>query len=186
MGVFLGASTQIIDRDTRRGLHRRVPEYAVVVPGRGPPGRWPTAHRARRWPAPSSSRRWTSTPAPRPASTNCCAISWSNPPPLPPTNLAGGGILVPSGGRRWKNRRTRNSCSGSKVASTASNIGRRCSPAGSSAPSPAAPAFVIGGILGADVKSIDIRSQVLDVSRIPPPSRSAQASGVPAPHRTRH
>ena len=46
-------------------------------------------------------------------------------------------------------------------------------------------AFVIGGILGADVRSIHIQGHVLDVFRILRLSRSAQASGTPAPHRMR-
>jgi len=33
MGVFLGASTKIIDRDTGEIFYGVVPEYAVVVPG---------------------------------------------------------------------------------------------------------------------------------------------------------
>jgi len=33
MGVFLGASTQIIDRDSGKVYVGEVPEYAVVVPG---------------------------------------------------------------------------------------------------------------------------------------------------------
>jgi 2,3,4,5-tetrahydropyridine-2-carboxylate N-succinyltransferase len=33
MGVFLGASTKIIDRDTGEIFMGRVPPYSVVVPG---------------------------------------------------------------------------------------------------------------------------------------------------------
>jgi 2,3,4,5-tetrahydropyridine-2-carboxylate N-succinyltransferase len=33
MGVFLGASTKIIDRDTGEIFTGRVPAYSVVVPG---------------------------------------------------------------------------------------------------------------------------------------------------------
>jgi 2,3,4,5-tetrahydropyridine-2-carboxylate N-succinyltransferase len=36
MGVFLGASTQIIDRDSGKVYIGEVPEYAVVVPGSRP------------------------------------------------------------------------------------------------------------------------------------------------------
>lgn len=36
MGVFLGASTKIIDRDTGETFIGEVPEYAVVVPGTSP------------------------------------------------------------------------------------------------------------------------------------------------------
>ena len=75
MGVFLGASTKIVDRDSGEIFIGEVPEYAVVVPGalparplkNGQPGPPP--------PAPSSSSASTSAPAPRPASTNCCGIS---------------------------------------------------------------------------------------------------------------
>jgi 2,3,4,5-tetrahydropyridine-2,6-dicarboxylate N-succinyltransferase len=37
MGVFLGASTKIVDRDTGETFIGEVPEYAVVVPGSLPP-----------------------------------------------------------------------------------------------------------------------------------------------------
>src|SRR6202035_4676392 len=37
MGVFLGASTKIVDRDTGETFVGEVPEYAVVVPGTLPP-----------------------------------------------------------------------------------------------------------------------------------------------------
>jgi len=37
MGVFLGASTKIVDRDTGEIFVGEVPEYAVVVPGNLPP-----------------------------------------------------------------------------------------------------------------------------------------------------
>jgi len=37
MGVFLGASTKIVDRDTGETYVGEVPEYAVVVPGNLPP-----------------------------------------------------------------------------------------------------------------------------------------------------
>ena len=36
MGVFLGASTKIVDRDTGEIFVGEVPEYAVVVPGNLP------------------------------------------------------------------------------------------------------------------------------------------------------
>src|SRR3979490_1984069 len=39
MGVFLGASTKIVDRDTGEIFIGEVPEYAVVVPGALPPAR---------------------------------------------------------------------------------------------------------------------------------------------------
>lgn len=33
MGVFLGASTKIVDRETGEVMYGRVPAYSVVVPG---------------------------------------------------------------------------------------------------------------------------------------------------------
>jgi 2,3,4,5-tetrahydropyridine-2-carboxylate N-succinyltransferase len=36
MGVFLGASTRIVDRDSGKVLQGEVPEYSVVVPGNLP------------------------------------------------------------------------------------------------------------------------------------------------------
>ena len=33
MGVFLGASTRVIDRDTGEFFAGRIPHYSVVVPG---------------------------------------------------------------------------------------------------------------------------------------------------------
>jgi 2,3,4,5-tetrahydropyridine-2-carboxylate N-succinyltransferase len=33
MGVFLGASTKIVDRSTGEVIYGRVPAYSVVVPG---------------------------------------------------------------------------------------------------------------------------------------------------------
>lgn len=37
MGVYIGASTKIIDRETGEIFYGRVPEYSVVVPGNAPP-----------------------------------------------------------------------------------------------------------------------------------------------------
>ena len=69
MGVFIGQSTQIYDRATRRDHYGRVPAGSVVVAGSLPAGgRQPPASTAR-----SSSSRSTRRRAPRPASTNCCA-----------------------------------------------------------------------------------------------------------------
>lgn len=51
MGVFLGASTKIIDRATGEVFMGRVPAYAVVVPGSLPGRHCPTARRGRAWPA---------------------------------------------------------------------------------------------------------------------------------------
>jgi 2,3,4,5-tetrahydropyridine-2-carboxylate N-succinyltransferase len=36
MGVFLGASTKIVDRETGKVLQGEVPPYSVVVPGSMP------------------------------------------------------------------------------------------------------------------------------------------------------
>jgi 2,3,4,5-tetrahydropyridine-2-carboxylate N-succinyltransferase len=41
MGVFLGASTKIVDRATGEIVVGRVPEYSVVVPGALPAGAGP-------------------------------------------------------------------------------------------------------------------------------------------------
>ncbi len=75
MGVFIGASTKIVDRETGEVMQGEVPPYSVVVPG-SLPGK-PRQDRQRRRPvstAPSSSSASTKKPAPRPVSTNCCAI----------------------------------------------------------------------------------------------------------------
>ena len=72
MGVFLGASTKIVDRATGEVIYGRVPAYSVVVPGT-----LPARTAARRSPARSSSSASTSAPAPRPASTSCCATEIS-------------------------------------------------------------------------------------------------------------
>jgi 2,3,4,5-tetrahydropyridine-2-carboxylate N-succinyltransferase len=67
MGVYIGQSTPIYDRETGEVTYGRVPPGSVVVSGTCPK---PTASTA--CTAPSSSRRSTRRPAPRPASTNCC------------------------------------------------------------------------------------------------------------------
>ena len=75
MGVFIGASTKIVDRDTGEVIQGEVPAYSVVVPGtHARQAATRTASRARACTAPSSSSASTKEPAPRPASTNCCAI----------------------------------------------------------------------------------------------------------------
>ena len=75
MGVFIGASTKIVDRDSGEIFQGEVPAYAVVVPGQlARQAEQAAANRARVSPAPSSSSGSTSRPAPRPASTNCCGI----------------------------------------------------------------------------------------------------------------
>ena len=73
MGVFLGASTKIIDRATGEVLRRG---GAGLCGGRAR-ARCPALAGRRARPglsAPSSSSGWTSGPAPRPPSTNCCGI----------------------------------------------------------------------------------------------------------------
>jgi 2,3,4,5-tetrahydropyridine-2-carboxylate N-succinyltransferase len=52
MGVFLSASTKIVDRETGETFRGRVPPYSVVVPGSLPASRSPTARPAPRSPAP--------------------------------------------------------------------------------------------------------------------------------------
>ena len=37
MGVFLGASTKIVDRETGEIMYGKLPPYSVVVPGSLPP-----------------------------------------------------------------------------------------------------------------------------------------------------
>ena len=76
MGVFIGASTKIIDRATGEIFVGRVPPYSVVVSG--------IAARqaaARRPPGPSLYcavivKRWTRRPEPRPRSTSFCGTRW--------------------------------------------------------------------------------------------------------------
>ena len=75
MGVFIGASTKIVDRDSGEIVQGEVPAYSVVVPGTLPgKPRKSGARPARAYIAPSSSSASTKRPAPRPASTNCCGI----------------------------------------------------------------------------------------------------------------
>ena len=47
MGVFIGASTKIVDRVTGEVHMGRVPAYSVVVPGTLQASRWPTDPRGR-------------------------------------------------------------------------------------------------------------------------------------------
>jgi 2,3,4,5-tetrahydropyridine-2-carboxylate N-succinyltransferase len=71
MGVYLGQSTKIFNRETGEFSYGRVPSGSVVVSGNLPktcPTARPTACMR-----PSSSSAWTRRRAPRPASTNCCA-----------------------------------------------------------------------------------------------------------------
>jgi 2,3,4,5-tetrahydropyridine-2-carboxylate N-succinyltransferase len=62
MGVFLSASTKIVNRATGEVTRGAVPPYSVVVPGA-----CPTPAAARASTAPSSSRPSTPRPAARPA-----------------------------------------------------------------------------------------------------------------------
>ena len=74
MGVFIGASTKIIDRATGEILIGRVPAYSVVVPA---PARQAAAGRLARPVAVLRGHREDASmrrPAPRPPSTSCCAI----------------------------------------------------------------------------------------------------------------
>ena len=71
MGVFLGASTKIIDRETGEMFSGNVPPYSVVVPGTLPGRTCRMARRGRAWPAPSSSSAWMRRRAARPRSTSC-------------------------------------------------------------------------------------------------------------------
>ena len=64
MGVYLGASTRIIDRETGSITQGEVPPYSVVVPGSA-------RQSGGRAPVPSSSSAWTNARDQRPASTNC-------------------------------------------------------------------------------------------------------------------
>ena len=70
MGVYLGASTKIVDRATGEVFMGRVPPYSVVVSGTMPGSRCPMADPGPHSIAPSSSSASTSGPAPRPRSTS--------------------------------------------------------------------------------------------------------------------
>ena len=74
MGVFIGASTKIVDRDSGKVLQGEVPPYSVVVAGTMPGTPKMLARPRPIFIAPSSSNASTRRPAPRPASTNCCGI----------------------------------------------------------------------------------------------------------------
>ncbi len=71
MGVFIGASTRIYDRETREVTYGRVPAGSVVVPGSSAGFRRLAFARL----APSSSRKSTRRLARRPRSTSCCGRS---------------------------------------------------------------------------------------------------------------
>ena len=73
MGVYLGASTKIVDRATGEVFLGRVPPYSVVVSGTMPGKPLPDGS-----PGPSLYcavivKRVDAGPAPRPRSTSCCA-----------------------------------------------------------------------------------------------------------------
>lgn len=72
MGVYIGASTKIIDRATGEVTYGRVPPYSVVVSGTQPGKALPDGTPARRSTAPSSSSGSMPAPGPRPASTSSC------------------------------------------------------------------------------------------------------------------
>ena len=83
MGVYLGASTKIVDRATGEVFMGRVPPYSVVVSGTMPGKPLPDGS-----PGPSLYcavivKRSTRGPAPRPRSTSCCATDGSPPMPIP-------------------------------------------------------------------------------------------------------
>ena len=73
MGVYLGASTTIIDRATgEKYLRQGAAVSRSSCRARWPASRCPTASPARTSTAPSSSSRSTPRRAPRPRSTSCC------------------------------------------------------------------------------------------------------------------
>ncbi len=75
MGVFLGASTKIVDRDYRRGSARRSAALFRCRAGHASrQAEQDGRSRRRAFTAPSSSSASTRRRAPRPASTNCCEI----------------------------------------------------------------------------------------------------------------
>jgi hypothetical protein len=80
MGVYIGQSTKIYDRATGTVSYGRVPAGSVVVSGN-----LPSADGATACTAPSSSSAWMRRPAPRPASTTCCATD-TRPTPMTTTN----------------------------------------------------------------------------------------------------
>ena len=71
MGVFICASTKIVDRTTGKVHVGYVPPFSVVVSGSLPGKPFPTGRPAPRFIARSSSRRSTPRRAPKPASTSC-------------------------------------------------------------------------------------------------------------------
>ena len=74
MGVFLGASTRIVDRETGETHQGEVPPYSVVVPGTLPGKPRQERRHARASIARSSSSGSTRRPGRRPRSTSCCGI----------------------------------------------------------------------------------------------------------------
>jgi 2,3,4,5-tetrahydropyridine-2,6-dicarboxylate N-succinyltransferase len=74
MGVYLGASTKIVDRATGEVFPARCRPIRWWFRAPCPASRCPTARPARAFIAPSSSSGSTSAPVPRPRSTSCCAI----------------------------------------------------------------------------------------------------------------
>jgi 2,3,4,5-tetrahydropyridine-2-carboxylate N-succinyltransferase len=71
MGVFIGASTKIIDRNSGEIFSGRVPEYSSLCQVRCPGARCRMARRVRAWPVPSSSSASMRKPGVKPRSTIC-------------------------------------------------------------------------------------------------------------------
>ena len=69
MGVYIGQSTKIYNRETCEVSYGRVPPGSVVVSGNLPPRMANTAFIAL-----ASSSRWTQKPARKPASMSFCAV----------------------------------------------------------------------------------------------------------------
>ena len=121
MGVFLGASTKIIDRDRRQDIYRRGAGICRGGAGRdarqaadGRPAGAVARLRGHRQDASMSG------PAPRPASTNCCGTRSNRNPPARP--ICGSNHFPQSGIQPWTGT---GFCSVSTAASTAPNTGSR-------------------------------------------------------------
>ena len=73
MGVYLGASTKIVDRATGEVFRAACPPIRWSCPARCPASRCPTAARARPLLRRDRQAGRRAAPAPRPRSTSCCA-----------------------------------------------------------------------------------------------------------------
>ena len=121
MGVFLGASTKIVDRDTGETFIGEVPEYAVVVPGtlparplkNGQPG---PVHRLRR------HRQARRRAHPRQDQHQRAVAGLNRTQNRSTRPIFQPGRFRPSGGWRWT---INGSCSASRAASTAPDTGSR-------------------------------------------------------------